>query len=162
MPLNVGRPQHLQEPHTGSPAAMTDPDARAYGYFDHDADVGVVGRGRDVETAFERAAAAAFALMADPATVQPREELSVEFDEDDIELALATWLNRLLGQARRRDLALCEFRLRRTGSHWHGQARGERWREGIERGVEVKGATLTALRVSSGPEGVEARCVVDV
>ena len=28
--------------------------------------------------------------------------------------------------------------------------------------VEVKGATLTMLRVAQGPEGFEARCVVDV
>ncbi|WP_147652675.1 archease [Vulcaniibacterium gelatinicum] len=141
---------------------MSKPDTRAYGYFDHDADVGVIGRGQDIERAFENAALATFALMADPATVRPQQALSVAFDEDDAELALATWLNHLLGEAQRRELVLCEFRLRRDGAHWHGQARGERWREGIERGVEVKGATLTALRVSSGPEGVEARCVVDV
>lgn len=133
-----------------------------YEYFDHDADIGVIGRGDRLDTAFESAAAATFALMADLASVQPEEGFAVEFEEEDIELALVTWLNLLLGEARRRELALCEFHLRRDGTHWRGSARGQRWHEGIERGTEVKGATLTALRVSRGPDGVEARCVVDV
>ena len=136
--------------------------AVGYGYFDHDADVGVIGRGDRLESAFESAAAATFALMADPASVRAEENLVVEFVEDDAELALATWLNVLLGEARRRGLVLREFHLARDGPRWRGAARGERWREGIERGVEVKGATLTALRVDRGPDGVEARCVVDV
>lgn len=131
-------------------------------YFDHEADVGVIGRGDSLDSAFESVAASTFALMADPASVHAEEGFEVEFDEDDVELALVTWLNGLLGEARRRGLALCRFHLRHDGAHWHGSARGQRWHEGIERGVEVKGATLTALRVSRGPGGVEARCVVDV
>jgi SHS2 domain-containing protein len=142
--------------------SATDADKSGYGYFDHDADIGLVGRGDRLESAFENAAAATFALMADPASVRAEESLSLEFDEDDIELALATWLNLLLGEARRRGLVLCEFHLCHEGEHWHGDARGQRWHEGIERGIEVKGATLTALRVSRGPDGVEVRCVVDV
>ncbi|HEY5612862.1 MAG TPA: archease [Lysobacter sp.] len=143
---------------------MPDNDASTsgYGYFDHDADVGVIGRGDRLEAAFESAAAATFALMAEPAAVRADERLAVEFVEGDVELALATWLNLLLGEARRRGLVLREFHLHRDGERWRGEARGERWHEGIERGVEVKGATLTALRVSCGPGGVEARCVVDV
>lgn len=133
-----------------------------YAYFDHDADIGVIGRGDRLETAFVNAAAAMFALMADPRTVRPEQTMAVDFDEDDVELALATWLNDLLGQARRRGMVLCEFELHRDGAHWHGAARGEPWRDEIERGIEVKGATLTALRVLRGPDGVEAHCVVDV
>lgn len=47
-----------------------------------------------------------FALMvADPASVRTKESVSVEFDEDDTELALAIWLNRLLGEARCRKVS---------------------------------------------------------
>lgn len=141
-------------PHDGRPTG--------HEYFDHEADIGVIGRGDRLDSAFESVAAATFALMADLASVHDEDGFAVEFEEDDVELALVTWLNRLLGEARRRGLALCEFHLRHDGAHWHGSARGQRWHEGIERGVEVKGATLTALRVSRGPDGVEARCVVDV
>lgn len=133
-----------------------------YGYFDHEADIGVIGQGACVEAAFEAAAAATFALMADPASLRSEQAVAVEFEETDIELALPTWLNRLLAEARRHGLIFREFHLSRAGDRWIGRAAGEPWREGIERGVEVKGATLTGLRVAAGPDGVEARCVVDV
>jgi SHS2 domain-containing protein len=54
------------------------------------------------------------------------------------------------------------FRIERDGAHWHGGASGEKWRPELERGVEVKGATLTALSVRQLADGWDARCVVDV
>ena len=135
---------------------------RAYEYFDHDADIGVVGRGATAEEAFESAAEAMFALMADPASLRDSAEISVSFVEDDLELALVQWLNALLGAAREGGLVLRRFVLSRNGSRWDGRAWGERWRGDTERGVEVKGATLTMLSVKPGATGWEARCVVDV
>jgi SHS2 domain-containing protein len=131
-------------------------------YFEHGADIGVIGRGASIEEAFEHAAASMFAIMVEPATVQPRVEIEVDFDEDDIELALVRWLNALLAQARENGLALCRFELRRDGAHWRGSARGERWCDAHARGTEVKGATLTALSVRPDESGWQARCVVDV
>ena len=135
---------------------------RSYEYFEHDADIGVVGRGATVERAFESAAEAMFAVMAEPASLREPAEVSVSFVEDDIDLALVQWLNALLGAARERGLVFRRFSLSRNGSRWEGRAWGEPWREEIERGVEVKGATLTMLSVKSGATGWEARCVVDV
>ena len=135
---------------------------RSYEYFEHDADIGVVGRGATVERAFESAAEAMFAVMAEPASLREPAEVSVSFVEDDIDLALVQWLNALLGAARERGLVFRRFSLSRKGSRWEGRAWGEPWREEIERGVEVKGATLTMLSVKSGATGWEARCVVDV
>lgn len=134
-----------------------------YGYFDHDADVGVIGRGPRVESAFVAAARAVFALVTDLDAVARRELVGVEFDEPDVELALVRWLNLLLAYAAERGLALGEFALERDGAHWRGRAWGERWREGLERGTDVKGATLTMLSVARcDTDGWEARCVVDV
>lgn len=133
-----------------------------YGYFDHDADVGVFGRGATIEQAFENAARATFALMWEPRDVAMQEEVDVEFEEADAELALVTWLNALLGQAAARRLALADFTLVRDGDRWRGCARGEPWRDDLPRGTGVKGATLTALSVSPVDDGFDARCVVDV
>jgi SHS2 domain-containing protein len=139
------------------------PEAAAdYGYFDHDADVGVIGRGATAAAALEAAAAATFALMADPSALRPRVAVRFELEEPDAELALVTWLNRLLAEARAAGLALGRFRLRREGSRWVGEAWGEPWRPDLQKGVEVKGATLTALAVAPAAAGWEARCVVDV
>jgi len=134
----------------------------SYEYFEHDADIGVVGRGATVERAFESAAEAMFAVMAESASLRESAEVSVSFVEDDLDLALVQWLNVLLGAARERGLVFRRFSLSRNGSRWEGHAWGEPWREEIERGVEVKGATLTMLSVKSGATGWEARCVVDV
>ena len=131
-------------------------------YFEHGADIGVVGRGASIEEAFAQAAAAMFAIMAEPGAVQPLQRIEVDFDEDDVEFALVRWLNALLAQARERGMVLCRFELQRQGDHWHGLARGEPWRESHARGTEVKGATLTALSVRLHDHGWQARCVVDV
>ena len=131
-------------------------------YFEHGADIGVVGRGASVEQAFVKAAESMFAIMTEPELVQPAVEFEVDFDEEDVELALVRWLNALLGASRERGLVLCRFELQRAGDHWRGHARGERWRESHARGTEVKGATLTALSVRHDETGWQARCVVDV
>jgi SHS2 domain-containing protein len=136
--------------------------AAVHEYFEHGADIGVVGRGASIEQAFAGAAASMFAIMVDPAAVRPRVRVEVEFDEDDVELALVRWLNGLLAESRERGIVLCSFELRRDGDHWRGVAGGEPWRDAHERGTEVKGATLTALSVRPDDGGWQARCVVDV
>jgi len=133
-----------------------------YAYFEHGADIGIVGRGERIEEAFEQAATAMFAVMADPERISPEVSVTIEFEEADAELALVTWLNQLLGQARSRALIFGRFRLCRDGANWSGTAEGEPWRAGLERGVEVKGATLTGLAVTERGGIWEARCVVDV
>lgn len=131
-------------------------------YFEHDADMGIIGRGASIEEAFEHAASAVFAAMTDLGNVRPETSVAIEFEEADPELALVTWLNQLLGQARSRSLIFGRFHLRRDGVRWSGTAEGEPWRVDMERGVEVKGATLTGLAVTQQGELLEARCVVDV
>jgi SHS2 domain-containing protein len=131
-------------------------------YFEHDADMGIVGRGTRIEEAFENAARAVFAMMTGPTQVEPRMSVAIEFEEADAELALVTWLNRLLGEARSGGLSFGRFQLHRKGAHWSGTVEGEPWRAGLERGVEVKGATLTGLAVTQRDGIWEARCIVDV
>lgn len=121
-----------------------------------------MGRGPTLERALEAAARSVFAIMAEPAAVAPEAELRVEFQEPDPEFALVTWINLLLAKSRERGLALCRFELSREQDGWRGRAWGAPWREGQERGTEVKGATLTMLSVRQTTEGWEARCVVDV
>ena len=131
-------------------------------YFDHDADVGVIGRGATVEEAFEAAARAMFAVMTDIEAVRDERSVTLEFEEADAELALVRWLNLLLGLSHGEGLVFGRFWIERDGVRWRGGASGEPWRRELERGVEVKGATLTMLQVRQTGECWEARCVVDV
>ena len=130
--------------------------------FEHDADIGVVGRGATLEEAFESAAAATFGVMADLSAVRAERSVGFEFEEADVEIALVRWLNLLLGLSHEQGLIFGRFWIERDGVHWRGGASGEPWRRDLERGVEVKGATLTMLEVKRERDGWVARCVVDV
>ncbi len=134
----------------------------SYHYFDHDADMGIVGQGKTLEEAFISAAHAIFAIISDLTQISPKQSISVEFIEDDIELALVTWLNQLLAKARAENIVLCRFQLQHNDSTWRGQAWGEAWRPDLVPGVEVKGATLTMLSVTHTENTWQARCVIDM
>lgn len=131
-------------------------------YFEHDADMGIIGRGMTVEQSFEAAAQAVFAIITNLEAVQPVIAVAIEFEETDLELALVIWLNLILGKSRELGMVFSRFHIQHQGNQWHGKALGEKWRDGLERGVEVKGATLTMLSVKQIGSVWEARCVVDV
>ena len=133
-----------------------------YAYFDHDADIGIIGKGRTLEGAFESAAKAMFAIMAEEVPEPLESEVSFTFEEEEVEFALVRWLNFLLAYAQSRSVVLGRFELRREGDLWHAKAWGAPWRKEIVRGVEVKGATLTMLSVEERAGLWEARCIVDV
>ena len=86
--------------------------------------------------------------------------VTIEFEEPDPGFALVTWLNLLLGKARELGMVFCRFRVQHQRNHWDTEASGEKWGPGLERGVEVKGATLTMLSVEKTGATWEARCDV--
>jgi len=133
-----------------------------YGYFDHDADIGIIGRGTTLEMAFESAAKAMFAIMAEELPQPFRAKVDFVFEEEDVEFALVRWLNGLIAHAQSRHLILGRFELKREGGQWHAKAWGVPWSREIVRGVEVKGATLTMLSVEEKAGLWEVRCIVDV
>ena len=133
-----------------------------YSYFNHDADIGIIGRGTSLEESFESAALAMFAIMADVEVLHGHELLEVAFEEEDNEFAFIEWLNTLLALAHMKHLVLGRFELHKEGHSWRGKAWGDKWRKDLERGTEVKGATLTMLSVQNKEDHWEARCVVDV
>ena len=131
--------------------------------FDHVADVGVAGEGSTVEEAFAAAARAMFGIMVSLDRVETPEEVSLECTAPDVELLLVSWLNTLLAEADVREMVFSDFDVVIEGDRLRGRARGERLDPSRhEPGVEVKGATLTELRVARGPEGWRAQTVVDV
>ncbi|KTD22585.1 archease [Legionella londiniensis] len=131
-------------------------------YFDHDADIGIIGHGKTVEECFINAAEAMFALTADLSLVHAHSSVNLEFREQDLELAFVTWLNLLLAKSQTENRVFSRFQLYRTNELWKGKAWGEKWRDDIVRGIEVKGATLTMLSVKQTNNRWIAQCVVDV
>lgn len=132
-------------------------------HFAHGADIGVRGRAPTEAGAFEQAALALTAVVADPAAVQPREAVTLECEAPDAELLLAEWLNALVCEMSTRKMLFGRFRVRLDGRRLSGEAWGERIDAARHRpAVEVKGATYTALRVAEENGGWIAQTVVDV
>ena len=100
--------------------------------------------------------------MANIFNIKREQSIDIEFEEEDIEIALVKWLNLLIGEAGSHNLILSDFELKRAHDHWVGKAYGEAWHDELDRGTEVKGATLTMLSVKKLTDQWEARCVLDV
>jgi len=132
-------------------------------HFSHEADMGVRGFGATKAAAFEQAALAMTAVIADPATIAARESVAIECEAPDDELLLAEWLNQLIYEMATRRMLFSRFAVAIDG----GRLTGTAWGEPIEvarhhPAVEVKGATYTALRVARAESGWIAQTVVDV
>ena len=133
-------------------------------HFAHEADIGVRGVGASKEEAFEQAAVALTAVILDPRELTGEEVAEVTCEAPDDELLLVDWLNALVYQMATRRLLFGRFEVHINGHRLHARA----WGEPIEvarhqPAVEVKGATLTCLRVGQEAGGAwVAQCVVDV
>jgi tRNA nucleotidyltransferase (CCA-adding enzyme) len=133
-------------------------------HFPHEADVGVRGFGPTCAAAFEQAALALTAAVADPADIEPREVVELACRAPDDELLLVDWLNAIVFEMATRRMLFSRFAVEIDAGRLHGRA----WGEPIDvarhmPAVEVKGATYTSLRVAQDADGTwVAQCVVDV
>ena len=131
--------------------------------FEHKADVGIRGRGKTLEEAFEDAARAMFSVMVDLETVRPIEAFEVEVSASDEEALFVEWLNELLSVADLNDVVFSDFKVEISGNALKGKARGEKW--DLERHkpkTEVKAATYSSLLVKNENGSYVAQCIVDV
>lgn len=133
-------------------------------HFEHQADVGVRGIGGSMEEAFEQAALALTAIVADPGIVGVRARVDVSCEAPDHESLLYDWLNAIVYEMATKSMLFARYEVRIDGNRLAGTA----WGEPVdvakhEPAVEVKGATYTELRVRrlDGGDWV-AQCVVDV
>jgi tRNA nucleotidyltransferase (CCA-adding enzyme) len=133
-------------------------------HFPHQADIGVRGIGASKAEAFEQAALALTAVVTDPQALRLAEKVEVTCEAPDDELLLVDWLNALVYEMATRKLLFGRFRVRLDGHRLVARAWGERIDVARHQpAVEVKGATLTSLRVGQDPGGAwVAQCVVDV
>lgn len=133
-------------------------------HFAHDADIGVRGIAASLSGAFEQAALAMTAAITDPETVAEQQQVDVVCEAPDMELLLVDWLNAIVYEMAIRKMLFGRFKVVVDD----GRLRGSAWGEPIDLErhtpvVEVKGATLTSLRVEQRPDGLWlAQCVVDV
>jgi predicted phosphoribosyltransferase/SHS2 domain-containing protein len=151
-----GRGEH------GDPAAPA--SGTRWELFPHQADMGVRGAGPTRERAFEQAALALTGVVVDPDLVEDRERVEIHCEAPDDELLLLDWLNAIVYEMSTRKMLFCRYEVRIKGGRLRGAARGEPVNVSRHQpAVEIKGATLTELRVGRREDGTwVAQGVVDV
>jgi SHS2 domain-containing protein len=144
---------------------MADRPQARWEHFEHNADLGLRGIGATVEEVFVEAALALTAATTDPALVRPASSVRIACTAPDLALLLVDWLNALIYEMATRGMLFGRFLVTIAPGN---RLEGEAWGEPVDAprhqpAVEVKGATLTALRVARGEDGGWlAQCVVDV
>jgi len=132
-------------------------------HFAHAADIGVRGFGATPAQAFEQAALALTAAVAEIDSIEPREVVAIECEAPDRELLFTEWLNNVIYEMSVRAMLFRQFNVTIDGERLRAQAWGERVEPSRHHpGVEVKGATYTALRVAYENGEWVAQTVVDV
>jgi SHS2 domain-containing protein len=133
-------------------------------HFPHGADIGIRGWGRNVTEAFEQAAMATTAIVADPVLVRSETSIDITCEASALEDLLVEWLNAVIFEMAHRHLVFGSFSVSINDHRLVASARGEALdSDRHELGVEPKGATYTQLRVSRRDDGTwDAQCVVDV
>jgi tRNA nucleotidyltransferase (CCA-adding enzyme) len=132
-------------------------------HFPHDADVGVRGYGATPAEAFEQAAYALKAVIADT-EIEPKTRIDVTCSAPDLELLFVEWLSAVIYEMSVRRMLFGRFAVRVEGT----QLSASLWGEAADQkrhapACEPKGATYTALSVAQQPDGGwSAACVVDV
>ena len=134
-------------------------------HFQHEADIGIRGRGATPASAFEQGAIGLTAVIANPDSVKPGRKIRIHCRAPDLELLFADWLNTLIFEMSSRRMLFSRFEVEIQGNELIAVA----WGEPIDRArhqpvVEVKGATYTALSVVpvDGGRSWQAQAVVDV
>ena len=137
---------------------------RGYAYFDVEADVGIRAWAPDPAGAFAEAARGVFALVVDPATVEPRENREVRAQGESPEALLVNWINEGLYVQEIEGFAVSTVEVTVcTETLVHGFLRGEPLDDARHRvGTIVKAATFHRVSVSEQAGHVEVALIVDV
>jgi SHS2 domain-containing protein len=132
--------------------------------FEHDADVGLIVRGRDGPHLFAEAGLALFGLLCDLAAVEERRAWDLAGEAEGVEVLLVDWLNDLVyvfeGEG-----AVCR---RFAFSSWSETAYGaQAFGEPVDPTRHsprdlVKAATYHGLAVRHVEDGLEATVILDV
>ncbi len=104
------------------------------------------------------------AVITDLNRVRPSQAVAIECEAHELDLLFYKWLNALVFEMATRCMLFGAFEVSIDGTRLKGLARGEK----VDRArhapaVEVKGATLTELKVEEQKPGCWlAQCIVDV
>jgi SHS2 domain-containing protein len=134
-----------------------------YQKFDHGADVGIKGIGKDLNQAFTETAKAMFDVMVDIGKINPGRKVKIEVKAENKEELLVEFLNKLLSEADLKNMVFSEFQVLIKFNKLKALAFGEKLspkKHNIK--TEVKAATYSMLEIGQEGENFYAQCVIDV
>ena len=135
-----------------------------YEYFEHEADVGIMGTGKSLEEAFEEGAKAMFNVMVDIDKIEPKEIVRIECKAANNEELFVEWLNKLLAEAGMNNMVFSKFKIESIkNDKLTGYAIGEALdQEKHNIKTEVKAATYSQLSIKKENDNYIVKCIVDV
>lgn len=131
--------------------------------LEHTADEGVRAWAPDLPGLFAAAARGLFAVIADPETVRPERERTLELEAGSREELLHEWLERLNGLHQTEDELYRDFEVETDGRRLRARFRGEAIdpdRHDLR--AEVKAVTWHELSLEETEDGLESRILFDV
>jgi SHS2 domain-containing protein len=132
--------------------------------FEHEADVGLIIRGRDGPELFAEAGLALFDLVCELDAVQERNRYPLAGEADAVEPLLVDWLNDLVYLFQARGVVCRRFEFPAwSETAYEAEAFGEPVNPARHSPRDlVKAATYHGLSVRSQGDGLEARVILDV
>ena len=132
--------------------------------LEHTADIGFEAFGSTLAEVFENAARALATLIADPATVEPGEEVRIEVQGADPPDLLVNWLSEILFQHDAERWLFHDFRVERLDDH---AVTGIAWGEKIDQArhqtnLMVKAITYHQLGLQQTAGGWRAQVYLDI
>lgn len=139
---------------------------RPFEFLDHEADIGIRSWGKTVEESFENGAKAMFSVMVKVEEVEPKKEISIKVEAEDLDSLFIEWLNELLAQRDISEMVFSQFTVEiseEDGFALFGTARGEKLDvEKHEIRTEVKAATYYGLKSGEDKGLYYFQCVLDI
>jgi SHS2 domain-containing protein len=132
--------------------------------IEHTADIAIEVTSETLAGLFATSAKALFSLIADPVTIEPREEIAVSVSAGNTEDLLHAWLSELLAQFNLTGFIGSDCRINATnGKCVEGTLKGEPLDLARHRFyTEIKGVTYHDFRVWQENDSWRARIVFDV
>ncbi len=139
----------------------------SYKFLEHQADIGILAKGKTIEESFSEGAKAMFEVMVDLNKVKPAKTISIECKADTLENLFIEWLNELLAQQDIHDFTFSKFELKIKENNNKFSLKGKAYGEPLNQKkhnikTEVKAATYSGLKVWRKGKIYKAQCVLDI
>ena len=135
--------------------------------FEHKADIGIRGIGKNAEEAFSEAAKAMLGIMIELKSVAKKEKIEIETKADSLENLLVEFLNEILFKMDAEEMIFSGAKVKEIKeangkfslkAELHGEKKNKRHKFM----TEVKAATYSQLKAKEEKGKFVAECIVDV